>query len=294
MLLPVARVVVLDPAPVVVVGAARVVVDQRLLERRHVTQRRLAPPPRRRLEELPEVAEVVPDVLLLVRVVGDVLCVLGVDEERPEHVALHRPSFAALVLEAVRRHDVRPDRRKVRRPLERRPHLRDRAVGAADGSDPAVRPRLGRDPLADVVAVASRVRRGGVVVDAGGLGAVAVAQVDERDVVALRDEEVGDLAVALVGLVVRRVEHDRREAAVDEAAVARRPVDVEREPHAVPHRHHHVLRDDDSVLAHAASLSITRLPTSSTRRPNPGCTTVVESNSSTTAGPESAAPAPSA
>ena len=38
--------------------------------------------------------------------------------------------------------------------LERGAHLRDRGVGAADGADAAVRPRLRADPLADVVAVA--------------------------------------------------------------------------------------------------------------------------------------------
>ena len=84
-----------------------------------------------------------------------------------------------------------------------------------------------------------------MVVDARGLGAVAVAQVDQHDVEALRHEEVRDLRVAPVGLVVRGVEHDRREAPLDEGAVARRPVDVEREPDAVAHRHHHVLRHDD-------------------------------------------------
>ena len=294
MLVPVPGVVVLDPAPVLVVRAAGVVVDQRLLERRHVPQCRLAALPRRRAVELPQIAEVVPDVLLLLRVVGDVLRVLGVDEERPEHVALHRPSLAALVLEAVRRHDIRPDRRQVRRTLEGRPYLRDRAVGAADRADSAVRPRLVGDPFADVVAVAARVRRRGVKVDPGGLGSVAVPQVDERDVVALRDEEVRDLGVALVGLVVRGVEHDRREAAVDEAPVLRGPVDVEREADAVPHRHHHVLRHDDPEVAHAPSLSMTRLPKPSTRRRNPGWTTAVESNSSTTAGPDSVAPAASA
>ncbi len=242
-------VVVLDPAPVLVVGTARVVVEQRVLERWHVPERRLAARPRRRLEELAEVAKVVPDVLLLLRVVGDVLRVLGVDEERPEHVLLHRAALTALVLEAVRRHDVRPDRRQVRRRLERRAHLGDGGVGAADGADPAVRPRLRRDPLADVVAVTTGVRRGGVVVDARRLGAVAVAQVDQHDVVALRNEVVGDLAVPLVGLVVGGVEHDRREAPLDEVPVARGPVDVEGEPHAVSHRDHDVLGQDDPVGA---------------------------------------------
>ena len=215
-------------------------------------ERGLAALPRRRAEELPQVAQVLPDVLPLARVAAHVLGVLGVDEERPEHVPLHRAALAALVLEAVRRHDVGPDRGQVRRALERGAHLRDRAVGAADGADPAVRPRLRGDPLADVVAVPAGVRGGGVVVDARGLGAVAVAQVDQHDVVAFRHEEVGDLGVALVGLVVRGVEHDRREAPLDEVPVARGPVDVEGEPDAVPHRHHHVLRHDDPVRGSSA------------------------------------------
>ena len=256
MLGPEPGVVVLDPAPVLVVGSARVVVDQRVLERRHVAECRLAPLPRRRPEELPEVLQVLPHVGHLARVVAHVLCVLRVDEERPEHVPLHRAALAALVLEAVRRHHVGPDRGQVRRALERGPYLRDRAVGAADGADPAVRPRLGCDPLADVVAVAPGVRRGGVVVDARRLGAVAVAQVDQHDVVALRDEVIGDLGVPLVGLVVRRVEHDRREAPLDEVPVTCGPVDVEGELHAVPHRHHHVLRHDDPVGSSAHSLGL--------------------------------------
>ena len=55
--------VALDARPPVVVGAARVVVDQRLLERRDETQRRLAALPRRRPVELAQVPQVVPDLL---------------------------------------------------------------------------------------------------------------------------------------------------------------------------------------------------------------------------------------
>ena len=199
------------------------------------------------------------------------------------------------------RHDVRPDRRQVRRSLERSTHLGDGGVGAAHGADPAVRPRLGGDPLADVVAVPTGVRRGGVVVDARRLGAVAVAQVDQHDVVALRDEVVRDLAVPLVRLVVRRVEHDRREAALDERPVARGPVDVEGEADAVAHRNHHVLRQDDPELRSRLppsppddQLPPHEFPTSSTVTAKCGWTTVVESNSSTIAGPANRAPAGSA
>ena len=261
MLPPVPRVVVLDPIPVRVVGAARVVVQQGILERRHVPQGRLTALPRGRPEELPQVAKIVPDILLLLRFVRDLPRILRVDEERPEHVLLHRTALAALVLEAVRGNDIRPDRRQVWRALECGAHLGDRSVRAPDGSDPPVRPGLSCDPLTDVVSVAAGVGGGGVVVDARRLRAVAVTEVDQHDVVSLRDEGVRDLAVALVRLVVRSVEHDRGEAALDEGPVARRPVDVERETDVVAHRHHDVLRQDDPVLcAHSASPPIINFP----------------------------------
>src|SRR5207248_6751069 len=147
-------------------------------------------------------------------------------------------------------------------------------------------PRPGRDPLDRVVAVLAGVRRRAVEVLLRPLRTVAVAQVLEDDRVAVRHEEVGDLGVAALRLVVRRQADDRREAAVDEVAVAGRAVDVGREQDAVPHLHHHVLAHRDPV-AHVPSLSMIRLPWSSTLSPYPGCTTVVESNSSTTAGPAS-------
>ena len=134
----------------------------------------------------------------------------------------------------------------------------------ADRADAAGRPALLGDPLDRVVAVLALVRRRGVEVLARALGAVAVAAVLEADGVAVRDEEVGDLDVALVGLVVRRAAEDRRIAPLDELAVARGPVDVGREPDPVPHRHHHVLRQRHSESGHASPLSISRLPASST------------------------------
>ncbi len=239
--------VALDPRPPVVVGAARVVVDQRLLERRHEAQRGLPALPRRGPEELTEVPQVVPDLLRERGVVEHLLGVLGMDEQRPEHVALHRAALAGAVRVVVRRHDVRPDRRQVRRPLERRADLHLAGVRAADGADAAVAPRLGGDPLDDVVAVVAGVRRRRMEVRARALGAIAVAHVDEHDGVAARDEEVGDLRVTLRRLVVRRVEHDRREAALGEAFAASRTIDVERQPNAVPHGDHDVLRNDDAV-----------------------------------------------
>ena len=122
---------------------------------------------------------------------------------------------------------------------------------------------------------------------------MAVAQVLEDDGVAARHEEIGDLGVAALPLVVGRHADDRGVAAGDELAVARRAVDVDRQADPVPHLHQHVLRDDDPV-AHSFSLSMIRLPVSSTATVKPGWTTVVESNSSITAGPANDAPAGSA
>ncbi len=245
---PVAGVVVHLAGPPVVVGAARRVVLERLVEGGDVPERQLALAVRPAPHQLPEVPQVVPDLLLLLEVAGHVLRVGGVDVERPEHVQLHRPALARLVVEHVGRHGVRPDRRQVGRALERGAHLDDRGVGAADHAGAAVAPGLGGDPLDRVVGVLAGVRRRAVEVLLRPLRAVAVAHVLEHDRVAVRDEEVGDLGVAALALVVRRDADDRRPAAGDELAVAGRPVEVGREPDAVPRRDHHVLRDDDAVL----------------------------------------------
>ena len=258
-LVPEAREVVLLLRPPLVVGPARAVVLERLVERRDLPQRELALVPRPLPEELPQVAEVVPHLLLPDRVALHLLRVGGVDVERPEHVQLHRAALARLVVVRVRRRDVGPDRGQVRRTLERRPDLRDAGVRAADHSGAAVAPRPGRDPLDRVVAVLAGVRRRAVEVLLRPLRTVPVAQVLQHDRVAVRHEEVGDLRVAALRLVVWRQAHDRREAAVDEVALAGRAVDVGREQDAVPHLDHHVLAHRDPV-AHAPSLSMIRLP----------------------------------
>ena len=162
-------VVALYAGPPRVVCAARRVVDQRLLERQHVPERHLTALPRGRPEELPQIAHVVPDVLLLAGIVRDLLRVLRVDEERPEHLPLHRAALARAVRVVARRDDVRPDRGEVRRPFDRRANLHLPGVGAADGTDPAIRPRLLRDPLHHVVPIAARVWRSGMEVGAGAL-----------------------------------------------------------------------------------------------------------------------------
>ena len=274
--------------PVVVVRAARRVVEERLLERRRVAQRELALPEGELPEELAEMLEVLPDLELLVPVARDVLRVLRVDEERPEHVELHRAALARLVLEGVGRDDVRPDRGEVRRALEGRADLRDPRVRRADGADAPVRPRLGRDPLDRVVAVLALLTRDGVEVVAGAVASVPIAQVLEAHRVPVRDEEVGDLGVALVRAVVGRAAEDRRKASLGPVALARGPVDVRRELDPVARPHAHVLRQHDPV-AHASSLSTIRFAVSSTRTEKPGWTIVVESSSSTTTGPTSRA-----
>lgn len=104
-------------------------------------------------------------------------------------------------------------------------------------------------------------RRSRVVVDARRFRAVAVAKVDEHDVVSIRDEVVSDLAVPLVCFVVGGVEHDCWESTLDEGPVARGPVDVEREAYAISHRNHYILRQHDSILRdHGASRSLINLP----------------------------------
>ncbi len=83
---------------------------------------------RRRPEMVPEVAEVLPDLILEFGTITDFLGVLGVDEHRPEHVQLHGSALPSLMLEAVRRDHIRPDRRQVGWSLQGRPHLGDGGV----------------------------------------------------------------------------------------------------------------------------------------------------------------------
>ena len=246
-LAPVPGVVVLDAVPVGVVAAPGVIVDQRVLQRGHMAQCGLPALPGRGAKQLAQVAQVVPDVLLLARVIGDLAGVLGMDEQRPEHVLLHRAAFAALVLVAVGGHHIGPDGSQVRRAFQRGAHLGDRGVGAANRADASVRPWLPGYPFADVVTIAAGMRRGGMEILPRRLGAVAVAQVDQHHVVAPGHKEVGDLAVALVRLVVWRVQHDRRETALGEGPLQRRAVDVEGQPHTIAHGDHDVFRQHNAV-----------------------------------------------
>ncbi len=169
MLRPEGGEVVLDTLPVGVQRPARGVVDQRVFQVRRVAQRGLAALPGRGPEQLAQPPQVGPDIGHLRRVAPHLLVVLGVDEQRPEHVLLHRPALAALVVEAVGGHDVGPHRAQRGRGLDRRAHLRHRRVGTAHGPHAPVAPGLRGDPLADVGAVAPGVRRGDVEIDTRGL-----------------------------------------------------------------------------------------------------------------------------
>src|SRR5439155_24611889 len=78
-LVPEASEVVLLLRPPLVVGAARAVVLERLVEGRDVSERQLALVPGPAPEELPQVAEIAPHVLLLGRVALHLLRVGSVD-----------------------------------------------------------------------------------------------------------------------------------------------------------------------------------------------------------------------
>ena len=138
----------------------------------------------------------------------------------------------------------------MRRPVEGGDLLDDRAVRAADHSHAAVRPRLGRDPLDGVVPIRPLVDIGGVKVLAGAFGAMAAPEILEHDHVAARHEEIGDRIHPLLGrgLVVRGPAEDGRKLPGDRLAISGHPVDVRRETHPVPHWHHDVFGDDDSIL----------------------------------------------
>src|SRR5262249_6333859 len=150
---------------------------------------------------------------------------------------------------SVSRPHIRPDRCQVRRPVEGGDLLDDRAVRAAHHPHPAVRPRLGRDPLDRVVPVWTFVHVGGVKVLAGALRAMAAAEILEYHDVAARHEEIGDRIHPLLGrsLVVRGPAEDGWELSGDWLAILGYTVDIRRETDAVPHWHHDIFGDDDST-----------------------------------------------
>ena len=250
MLLPKFGVVVLDPIPVAVVSAPRVVVQQRGLQLRRMSQRGLPGLPGRSPEHLTQVSQVVPNLGHFGRIVAHPLVVLRVDEQGPEHVLLHGAALAALVLETVGGHHIGPDGGQVFRRFNGGAHLRDRRIRTAHRTDTAVAPGLAADPVTDVGPIAPGMGRGRVVVHPGGLRPVTVAQVDQHHVVALGHKIVSDFAVAPLGLVIGRMQHDRREAALDKGAVLRGPVDVKCQAHAVAHGHHDILGEVDTVGTH--------------------------------------------
>ena len=169
---------------------------------------------------------------------------------------LHGAALAALVLETVGGHHIGPDGGQVFRRFNGGAHLRDRRIRTAHRTDTAVAPGLAADPVTDVSPIAPGMRRGRVVVHPGGVRPVTVAQVDQHHVVALGHKIVCDFAVAPLGLVIGRMQHDRREAALDKGAVLRGPVDVKCQAHAVAHGHHDILGEVDTVGRHELAWAI--------------------------------------
>ena len=141
------------------------------------------------------------------------------------------------------------DRLERRRPLRDGLVLGHARVGAALHADVAVRPRLGRDPLDDVVRVGRLFDGEGAVVDAEGRsraacvgdrdGVAAVQHVlEHRIAFGLReDPDVALLVLDLEGAGVAGVVEDRRQGFRRLDAVCRRDEVVDRDADAVRHRH---------------------------------------------------------
>src|SRR5712664_4066251 len=117
-------------------------------------------------------------------------------------------------------------------------------VGETDRPHLAVRPLLRRQPLDGVVAVLGLQREWIPLT----LGVVAAADVLNRDGVPVATEELGGADRGQPLATVRGALQDGREAAGHRAAVPRREVEVGREAHAVPHRHH-----DAALRAHVVN-----------------------------------------
>ena len=117
----------------------------------------------------------------------------------------------------------------------------------AGGPCLAVRPRLLRDPVHQVVAVGDRRTEDVVVAFREEMPALVLSDVGVAALDGVQDvRHVGGHAVANVPEVevVRRLHHDRRHL----RAGSLRHVDVGREPYAVAHRHHHLALDDGERL----------------------------------------------
>ena len=74
------------PGPELVIRASHVVILECLVQRRHVAQRELTSPEGSLPEYLAKLPQVLPHLALQFRGISDVLSILGVDEQRPEHV----------------------------------------------------------------------------------------------------------------------------------------------------------------------------------------------------------------
>ena len=208
--------------PELVVGAAVVVVEERLFQVRHDAPAASGPGwngiarSSSRMSRRPSQID-----LLGGRVVADLLGVLGVQEQGPEHVQLHRPALAGLVVVAVGR-----ARRRARCAVRCGGRSRAARVCTSPANElPTMPTRPFDQRLARRSTRPCRSRRvpscslATWKYSPAPLGAVAAAQVLQHGDVAARREEVGDLDVAPVGLVVGGAAEDRRETA---PAAARR------------------------------------------------------------------------
>ena len=136
----------------------------------------------------------------------------------------------------------RRDRDQVRGSGDRRRPRGHAAVGQPVHADGAVRPRLSRGPLDGVVAVLH------VGVDRGevALGAVPAPTALDHDGVALLGHGLAEHRPDPVTGAVRVAQDQHRKAILD----SRGPEHIGAKADAVAHRHHDVVLDDESGIAH--------------------------------------------
>ena len=225
------------------------------------------------------------------RVVPNFLGVISVQEECAEHVELHGSAPAHLVGVAVCGADVGPDGPQVGRAVESHVGLDQGQMGAAHGAHSAVGPGLGRNPLHRVESVGPGRFVYRVEILAGALGTVSAAQVLQHQHETSRGEVVGHLVDEPFRLLVVGGAHQQgRKGARQHLSIPGRPVDVGGQAHPVPHGDHQILEYGHLVglgSCHQPGARFFRIRLSwlSTSAIQPGWMTVVESSSTTTAGP---------
>lgn len=277
--------------PELVVSPPAIVVQHRLFQVGNRRQRGASRLERRPPDPVPHPLHALQHPLPGRRVVLDFLGVIGMQEEGPEHVELHGPAPAHLVGVAVCRADVGPDGPQVGRAVEGHMGLDQGQMGAAHGAHPAVRPGLGRNPLHRVVAVGSGRFVDGVEILARSLGSVPAAQILQHQHEPSRGEAVGHFVDEPFRLLVVGGSHQQgRKRPRQHLSGAGRPVDVCRQAHPVPHGDHQILENGHLEWfgrSHQRGARFRRIRLSwlSTSARQPGWMTVVESSSTTTAGP---------